>query len=76
MTLAQYEQLWTPELFAQKGRGRGTLVMGRRDPGQGWHPDNVVIQERIANQHRYTRYKQERGLTNRERLFKIRDKEK
>jgi len=64
------------EIFAQKGRGRGTLVMGRRDPGQGWHISNVMVVERIANQQRITEYKQSQGLTNRMRLFKIRDKEK
>ena len=76
LTLDQYESIWPREIFTQKGRGPGTLVMGRRDPSEGWHLANVMVMERMANQARVGEWKRNKGLTSKVRLFKIREKEK
>ena len=43
LTLDEWRSLWTVELWAQRGRSPGCLMLVRKDKQQGWHIDNVLI---------------------------------
>jgi hypothetical protein len=43
MNLDEYCMLWTPELWAQRGRGSDQLCMVRIDPSKPWTLDNCKV---------------------------------
>lgn len=43
LTWEQWEELWTDERWAERGRGVDNLCMQQINVGDGWHIDNVEI---------------------------------
>ena len=62
MTFEQFEAFWTPETWQKRGLGSQDLVMGRLDPRQGWHRDNIEIRTCYSNQKYYQDWKDRLGL--------------
>lgn len=53
MTIEEYFELWTRELWPQRGRKRDDLVMIRRDVEKPWSRENCCIVTRYQQLCRY-----------------------
>jgi hypothetical protein len=62
LTFDYFEKIWTPQLWSQRGLQATELVLGRIDPGRGWHNDNVKIRTCYDNQMHHYRAKDRLGL--------------
>lgn len=49
LTIEEYFELWTPELWAKRGRVRGSVCLTRKDITQPWTRDNVEIVPRYQS---------------------------
>jgi hypothetical protein len=50
LTFPEFESLWTPETWAQRGLQADQLVVSRRDPGLPWRLDNLHVITCSSNQ--------------------------
>lgn len=57
LTFDDWVDLWTDELFAQRGKQRESMVMMRKNPTEGWTLDNVCIVPRITQLRRGKEYR-------------------
>jgi len=64
LTPDQWFELWTPELFAQRGRGADNLTLYRVDPSEGWSFSNCAIttRKKFLNSNGFRKRGQEESL--------------
>lgn len=46
LTIEEWFELWTDDLFLKRGKSADSLSMTRINPKQGWRKDNVMILRR------------------------------
>jgi len=57
LTWDDWCELWTDELWEQRGRGRNDMILTRAVFSEGWHMGNCTIQDRKTHLARRSEYK-------------------
>jgi|TARA_B100000424_G_scaffold270448_1_gene269774 hypothetical protein len=60
LTEADWLELWTAELYAQRGRQKHSLILTRKDIDGAWERANVVVIPRKGNMSRHIRHNKDR----------------
>lgn len=58
LTWEDWHELWTDELWEQRGRGRDSMILTRECFAAGWHKENCTIQPRTVHLARRKEYGQ------------------